>query len=66
MYSSINVLGLYSRFRGTEARNQLPSWVRPYVKIYDNFGTMVRDVANFFRTAQKTVCPFLVCVIAVP
>ncbi|XDV51058.1 hypothetical protein PO909_020008 [Leuciscus waleckii] len=42
------------RFSGTEARNQLPSWVRPYVKIYDNFGTMVRDVAHFFRTAQKT------------
>uniref|UniRef100_A0A671NKQ5 Regulator of telomere elongation helicase 1 n=1 Tax=Sinocyclocheilus anshuiensis TaxID=1608454 RepID=A0A671NKQ5_9TELE len=42
------------RFKGTEARNQLPSWVRPYVKIYDGFGTMVRDAAHFFRTAQKT------------
>uniref|UniRef100_A0A673JES9 Regulator of telomere elongation helicase 1 n=1 Tax=Sinocyclocheilus rhinocerous TaxID=307959 RepID=A0A673JES9_9TELE len=42
------------RFTGTEARNQLPSWVRPYVKIYDGFGTMVRDAAHFFRTAQKT------------
>uniref|UniRef100_A0A8C1ZD19 Regulator of telomere elongation helicase 1 n=1 Tax=Cyprinus carpio TaxID=7962 RepID=A0A8C1ZD19_CYPCA len=42
------------RFKGTEARNQLPSWVRPYVKIYDGFGTMVRDAAQFFRTAQKT------------
>uniref|UniRef100_A0A671NM91 Regulator of telomere elongation helicase 1 n=1 Tax=Sinocyclocheilus anshuiensis TaxID=1608454 RepID=A0A671NM91_9TELE len=47
------------RFKGTEARNQLPSWVRPYVKIYDGFGTMVRDAAHFFRTAQKTVNPFL-------
>uniref|UniRef100_A0A671NSV4 Regulator of telomere elongation helicase 1 n=1 Tax=Sinocyclocheilus anshuiensis TaxID=1608454 RepID=A0A671NSV4_9TELE len=44
------------RFKGTEARNQLPSWVRPYVKIYDGFGTMVRDAAHFFRTAQKTAC----------
>uniref|UniRef100_A0A8C1WR91 Regulator of telomere elongation helicase 1 n=1 Tax=Cyprinus carpio TaxID=7962 RepID=A0A8C1WR91_CYPCA len=44
------------RFKGTEARNQLPSWVRPYVKIYDGFGTMVRDAAQFFRTAQKTAC----------
>uniref|UniRef100_A0A673J6T9 Regulator of telomere elongation helicase 1 n=1 Tax=Sinocyclocheilus rhinocerous TaxID=307959 RepID=A0A673J6T9_9TELE len=44
------------RFTGTEARNQLPSWVRPYVKIYDGFGTMVRDAAHFFRTAQKTAC----------
>ncbi|XP_051967242.1 regulator of telomere elongation helicase 1 [Xyrauchen texanus] len=41
------------RFKGTEARKQLPSWVRPYVKIYDSFGAMVRDVAHFFRTAQK-------------
>uniref|UniRef100_A0A8C1WPH9 Regulator of telomere elongation helicase 1 n=1 Tax=Cyprinus carpio TaxID=7962 RepID=A0A8C1WPH9_CYPCA len=49
------------RFKGTEARNQLPSWVRPYVKIYDGFGTMVRDAAQFFRTAQKTVSPFLAC-----
>uniref|UniRef100_A0A671QI07 Regulator of telomere elongation helicase 1 n=1 Tax=Sinocyclocheilus anshuiensis TaxID=1608454 RepID=A0A671QI07_9TELE len=43
------------RFKGTEARIQLPLWVRPYVKIYDSFGTMVRDVAHFFRTVQKTV-----------
>ncbi|XP_016312364.1 regulator of telomere elongation helicase 1-like [Sinocyclocheilus anshuiensis] len=42
------------RFKGTEARIQLPLWVRPYVKIYDSFGTMVRDVAHFFRTVQKT------------
>uniref|UniRef100_A0A672Q0M5 Regulator of telomere elongation helicase 1 n=1 Tax=Sinocyclocheilus grahami TaxID=75366 RepID=A0A672Q0M5_SINGR len=50
------------RFKGTEARNQLPLWVRPYVKIYDSFGTMVRDVAHFFRTVQKTVSPFHVYV----
>ncbi|XP_051957724.1 LOW QUALITY PROTEIN: regulator of telomere elongation helicase 1-like [Xyrauchen texanus] len=41
------------RFKGTEARNQLPLWVRLYVKIYDSFGAIVRDVAHFFRTAQK-------------
>ncbi|XP_063064363.1 regulator of telomere elongation helicase 1 [Engraulis encrasicolus] len=41
------------RFKGTDARAQLPSWVRPYVKKYDNFGCMVRDVAQFFRVAQK-------------
>uniref|UniRef100_A0A671QR57 Regulator of telomere elongation helicase 1 n=1 Tax=Sinocyclocheilus anshuiensis TaxID=1608454 RepID=A0A671QR57_9TELE len=50
------------RFKGTEARIQLPLWVRPYVKIYDSFGTMVRDVAHFFRTVQKTVSPFHVYV----
>ncbi|XP_042563626.1 regulator of telomere elongation helicase 1 isoform X2 [Clupea harengus] len=41
------------RFKGTEARAQLPSWVRPYVKVYDSFGCVVRDAAQFFRVAQK-------------
>ncbi|KAL2103257.1 hypothetical protein ACEWY4_000125 [Coilia grayii] len=41
------------RFKGTDARAQLPSWVRPYVKIYDSFGCVVRDAAQFFRVAQK-------------
>uniref|UniRef100_A0A4W4EBL9 Regulator of telomere elongation helicase 1 n=1 Tax=Electrophorus electricus TaxID=8005 RepID=A0A4W4EBL9_ELEEL len=41
------------RFKGTEVRAQLPSWVKPYVRIYDNFGTVVRDAAQFFRVAQK-------------
>lgn len=41
------------RFKSTEARNQLPLWVRPYVKTYNSFGTMVREVVQFFRTVQK-------------
>ncbi|XP_010874078.1 regulator of telomere elongation helicase 1 isoform X2 [Esox lucius] len=41
------------RFKSIDARAQLPSWVRPYVRTYDNFGNMVRDVAQFFRVAQK-------------
>ncbi|XP_057218677.1 regulator of telomere elongation helicase 1 isoform X2 [Triplophysa rosa] len=41
------------RFKSTEARNQLPLWVRPYVNTYNSFGTMVRDVVQFFRTVQK-------------
>ncbi|KAJ6655864.1 hypothetical protein lerEdw1_004634 [Lerista edwardsae] len=43
------------RFVNVDARAQLPSWVRPYVKIYENFGHMVRDVSQFFRVAQKIV-----------
>uniref|UniRef100_A0A3P8XGC5 Regulator of telomere elongation helicase 1 n=1 Tax=Esox lucius TaxID=8010 RepID=A0A3P8XGC5_ESOLU len=43
------------RFKSIDARAQLPSWVRPYVRTYDNFGNMVRDVAQFFRVAQKLV-----------
>lgn len=54
---------LYVRFKSTEARNQLPLWVRPYVKTYDSFGTMVRDVVQFFRTVQRNVSALL-CVFA--
>ncbi|GAA6102470.1 regulator of telomere elongation helicase 1 isoform X1 [Tachysurus ichikawai] len=41
------------RFKGTDVRQQLPSWVRPYVRTHENFGTVVRDAAQFFRVAQK-------------
>ncbi|XP_053309652.1 regulator of telomere elongation helicase 1 [Spea bombifrons] len=41
------------RFGNSDARAQLPSWVRPYARIYDNFGHIIRDVSQFFRVAQK-------------
>ncbi|KAM7126002.1 regulator of telomere elongation helicase 1 isoform 1-T1 [Molossus nigricans] len=43
------------RFARTEARAQLPSWVRPHVHVYDHFGPVIRDVAQFFRVAQRTM-----------
>uniref|UniRef100_A0A671VP82 Regulator of telomere elongation helicase 1 n=1 Tax=Sparus aurata TaxID=8175 RepID=A0A671VP82_SPAAU len=43
------------RFKNSDARAQLPSWVRPYVRLYDGFGNVVRDVSQFFRVAQKMV-----------
>uniref|UniRef100_A0A673UVZ9 Regulator of telomere elongation helicase 1 n=1 Tax=Suricata suricatta TaxID=37032 RepID=A0A673UVZ9_SURSU len=43
------------RFTHVDARAQLPSWVRPHVKVYDSFGHVIRDVAQFFRVAQKTM-----------
>uniref|UniRef100_A0A4W3IMT6 Regulator of telomere elongation helicase 1 n=1 Tax=Callorhinchus milii TaxID=7868 RepID=A0A4W3IMT6_CALMI len=46
------------RFMGTEVRSQLPSWVRPHVKVYENFGHVIRDAAQFFRVAQKIVIQF--------
>ncbi|XP_057359155.1 regulator of telomere elongation helicase 1 isoform X2 [Manis pentadactyla] len=42
------------RFTCVDARAQLPSWLRPHVKVYGSFGHVVRDVAQFFRVAQKT------------
>uniref|UniRef100_A0A4W6E8K8 Regulator of telomere elongation helicase 1 n=1 Tax=Lates calcarifer TaxID=8187 RepID=A0A4W6E8K8_LATCA len=46
------------RFKNSDARAQLPSWVRPYVRLYDGFGNVVRDVSQFFRVAQKMVLCF--------
>ncbi|KAM3923568.1 regulator of telomere elongation helicase 1 isoform 2-T2 [Leptodactylus fuscus] len=45
------------RFSNSDSRAQLPSWVRPYVHVYDNFGHIIRDVSQFFRVAQKIMPP---------
>ncbi|XP_051805609.1 regulator of telomere elongation helicase 1 isoform X2 [Acanthochromis polyacanthus] len=41
------------RFRNSDVRAHLPSWVRPHVRLYEGFGNVVRDVSQFFRVAQK-------------
>ncbi|XP_030069304.1 regulator of telomere elongation helicase 1 [Microcaecilia unicolor] len=41
------------RFLQSDARTQLPSWLRPHITIYDNFGHVIRDVSQFFRIAHK-------------
>nr|XP_046251810.1 regulator of telomere elongation helicase 1 [Scatophagus argus] len=41
------------RFKSLDARAQLPLWVRPYVRLCDRFGNVIRDVSQFFRVAQK-------------
>ncbi|XP_045836162.1 regulator of telomere elongation helicase 1 isoform X4 [Meles meles] len=53
------------RFAQPDARAQLPAWVRPHVKVYDSFGHIIRDVAQFFRAAQKTV-PVPAALLAAP
>ncbi|XP_056405263.1 regulator of telomere elongation helicase 1 isoform X2 [Hyla sarda] len=45
------------RFSNSDSRAQLPSWVRPYIHVYDNFGHIIRDVSQFFRVAQKIMPP---------
>ncbi|NXU85851.1 RTEL1 helicase, partial [Xiphorhynchus elegans] len=46
------------RFTAVDVRGKLPSWVRPYVNVYENFGHAIRSVSLFFRVAQKIVsCP---------
>ncbi|XP_076022253.1 regulator of telomere elongation helicase 1 isoform X2 [Genypterus blacodes] len=39
------------RFKNSQS--QLPLWLRPYARVYNNFGNVVRDVTQFFRVAQK-------------
>lgn len=41
------------RFKASTAISQLPKWVRPYVRKYEGFGNVVRDVSQFFRVANK-------------
>uniref|UniRef100_A0A8B9NVI3 Regulator of telomere elongation helicase 1 n=1 Tax=Apteryx owenii TaxID=8824 RepID=A0A8B9NVI3_APTOW len=48
------------RFTTGDVRDKLPSWVRPYVKVYDNFGHAVRGVSLFFRVAQEVVINMLI------
>uniref|UniRef100_A0A8B9FFU7 Regulator of telomere elongation helicase 1 n=1 Tax=Amazona collaria TaxID=241587 RepID=A0A8B9FFU7_9PSIT len=43
------------RFSTSNVRCKLPSWVRPYVNVYDNFGHAVRSVSIFYRAAQEVV-----------
>ncbi|XP_040295030.1 regulator of telomere elongation helicase 1 isoform X2 [Bufo bufo] len=45
------------RFSSSDSRAQLPSWVRPYLQVYNNFGHIIRDVSQFFRVAQKIMPP---------
>ncbi|XP_040889326.1 regulator of telomere elongation helicase 1-like [Toxotes jaculatrix] len=44
------------KFKSSDARAQLPSWVRPYVRLYEGFGNVVHDVSQFFRVANKMAC----------
>ncbi|XP_064321534.1 regulator of telomere elongation helicase 1 isoform X7 [Phalacrocorax carbo] len=45
------------RFTTGDVRDKLPSWVRPYVNVYNNFGHAVRSVSLFFRVAQEIMPP---------
>jgi hypothetical protein len=41
------------RFAYRGAIEQLPKWVRPYVKTYEKFGLVQRDLTQFFSNAEK-------------
>lgn len=43
------------RFTYPDAIQQLPHWMRPYVKVYNEFGALQRDLIHFFRGADKLV-----------
>ena len=45
------------RFTYTDAKAQLPSWIRPHVKTYPDFGSAQREVVQFFRKANQLMGP---------
>ena len=44
-----------ARFTYPDALQQLPCWMKPYVKVYNEFGLVQRDLIHFFRSADKMV-----------
>ncbi|CAH1774290.1 unnamed protein product [Owenia fusiformis] len=44
-----------NRFSNADNVNQLPLWLRPKVTSIGNFGQAVRDLTEFYRTAEKTM-----------
>ncbi|XP_072170315.1 regulator of telomere elongation helicase 1-like [Diadema setosum] len=44
-----------TRFTNSDARSQLPSWVRPHLAIYDKFGQGVKDLMNFFKVVERVM-----------
>jgi regulator of telomere elongation helicase 1 len=43
------------RFEGLSFKAALSSWVRPHMKKHNSFGTMIRELRQFFVNAEKTV-----------
>jgi hypothetical protein len=43
------------RFCGAGYQSELPVWLRSSVKNYASFGLALKEMAGFFRTAEKMV-----------
>jgi hypothetical protein len=43
------------RFEGFSFQAALSSWVRPHIKKHSSFGSMIRELRQFFVNAEKTV-----------
>lgn len=43
------------RFEGLSFKTALSSWIRPHMRKYTSFGSMIRELRHFFVTAEKTV-----------
>ena len=49
------VLNIVVRFCNAGFTEQLPAWLRSSVTNYSNFGLAMRDMAAFFKNAEKMV-----------
>lgn len=43
------------RFGSSQFKGQLSAWLRPYIKNFNNFGVVTKDLRMFFRYAEQTV-----------
>ena len=44
-----------SRFGDAGFSGQLSAWVRPFLRVHPNFGTVVRELTQFFKACQEKV-----------
>lgn len=45
------------RFTYPDAIDQLPIWIKPYVKVYEEYGTVQRSLVLFFKTVENMFSP---------
>lgn len=43
------------RFENAAFKQQLSTWLRPYIKKFENFGIVTRTLREFFKNAQENV-----------
>ncbi|XP_067000771.2 regulator of telomere elongation helicase 1 homolog [Anabrus simplex] len=44
-----------SRFDNNNIKKQLSAWLQPHIKTYTDFGTLTKNVKEFFRSAEKNL-----------
>jgi len=64
LYCDVWIIGI--RFCNSSFTEQLPAWLRSSVTNYANFGLAMRDMAAFFKNAEKSVTVHLILIFISP